>query len=227
MAINVGWPERDSLMVINYDTSLFKFREWFASTVGHSTLEELHFKWQVDTANYQNKVADFQSLCSGNFETLRECLNRFSKDIIEPIFGEIASRQPDVTFRSHFSVNNPVLSIEKYDAKHMQCSEFLRKHYFDNYRPGVFHRDKDYGLLAGTVNLWVPITDVFGANSLWIGGRNNNGNDAFPVSMKYGECLFFDGATRWHGAVWNTTATTRISFDTRFIPKRHLSLLRG
>ena len=113
----------------------------------------------------------------------------------------------------------PELEQEAADASRMSPHEFLSAHYFgDKRRVAMFHRDKDYGLSPGSVNLWVPVTRVWGSNSLWLGGRTGGGRDAQPVEMEYGQALFFDGAERWHGATWNTSGSSRVSLDLRFRP---------
>jgi hypothetical protein len=218
----VGWPERDTLSIVRYDVERFPFREWFCSILGSADLEGMHVPLGVTAENYREQVARFQGECDDRAPLLKATIDLFFAEVIEPLYGAIVSRQPNPTFRSHFAVPGDGLEDEAADFIRMDNRAFLQKHYFDAYQPGIFHRDRDYGLLEGTVNAWIPITDVEGRNSLWIGGRSDHGADALPVSLRYGECLFFDGACRWHGAVWNTSPTTRISFDVRFIPARHL-----
>lgn len=216
------WQGDDELLIREFDVAQFAFREWFCSLLGLEDLEMIHQNFQVTAFNYAEQVARFQKLCNDNASTLSSVLDKFFMEMVEPEFGEILSRQVLPTFRSHFAVADTALEEEALEAGYLNASAFLTKHYFDNYRPGIFHRDRDYGLLDGTVNLWIPMTDVAGTNSLWVGSTVKRGLDAIPVSMHHGQCLFFDGAYRWHGAVWNTSPTTRVSFDVRFIPAKHI-----
>jgi hypothetical protein len=169
--------------------------------------------------NFAEQVFEARTACESRAGELNPVFTRFFDAIVEPRFGAIVSRQQVPTVRTHFAVFEAELDQERDDLQRLGPAAFLHKHYFESYRPGLFHRDKDYGLLPGTVNLWIPVTDVGGANSVWIGGSALRGRDALPVEMKMGQCLFLDGASRRHGAVWNTSPTTRVSFDIRFLPK--------
>jgi hypothetical protein len=81
----------------------------------------------------------------------------------------------------------------------------------------VFHRDRDFGVEDGRINVWVPLTSVWGENSLWlesdIGAKNYK-----PIVLKLGQALIFDGVNLGHGSMINTTDSTRVSFDFRFLP---------
>ena len=81
----------------------------------------------------------------------------------------------------------------------------------------MFHRDKDFGVEDGRVNVWVPLTEVWGDNSLWI--ENEVGTKNYrPIQMSPGQALIFDGVNLSHGSKINTTKSTRISFDFRALP---------
>jgi len=81
----------------------------------------------------------------------------------------------------------------------------------------VFHRDRDFGVEDGRLNVWVPLTSVWGENSLWVesdvGAKNYK-----PIVLKLGQALVFDGVNLGHGSMINTTDSTRVSFDFRFLP---------
>ena len=81
----------------------------------------------------------------------------------------------------------------------------------------VFHRDRDFGVEDGRLNVWVPLTNVWGENSLWIESTVDAKNYK-PVAMKLGQALIFDGVNLGHGSRINTTDSTRVSFDFRFLP---------
>ena len=219
------WHLQDDLIVRSFDKVRIPFRTWFESVVGTRNLEDLHRVRSVTPKSFRDEVKRFQDEANSRAPELSPLVGKLLEEVVIPLFGPIASCQELPTFRAHFSVTSDELSKEAEAFNHLELPEFLKIHYFDNYRPGLFHRDKDYGLLHGSVNLWVPITDVEGASSVWIGTDRSDGRDALPVRLKYGECLLFDGANRWHGAVWNTSKSTRISFDIRFLPERHLSLV--
>ncbi|WP_051907948.1 hypothetical protein [Flavimarina sp. Hel_I_48] len=80
-----------------------------------------------------------------------------------------------------------------------------------------FHKDSDYGHSSDEVNYWLPQTEAFETNSIWIEQHLEKG-DYEPVSLKVGQCLQFNGANFRHGAFRNSTGKTRVSFDFRIIP---------
>lgn len=80
-----------------------------------------------------------------------------------------------------------------------------------------WHRDVDVTGRADQINVWLPVTDSFGANSLWVESDYGKG-DHQPVTVRYGQALFFDGGCLSHGTVPNDTGVTRVSFDLRFAP---------
>lgn len=97
-----------------------------------------------------------------------------------------------------------------------QCPPSFRFHYC-GMGSSVFHRDRDFGVEDGRINVWVPLTPVWGDNSLWI--ESEIGSNHFtPLSMELGQALIFDGVNIGHGSKINTTSSTRVSFDFRFQP---------
>jgi len=85
--------------------------------------------------------------------------------------------------------------------------------------PGVsrFHRDRDYGHSTAEINYFLPQTDAFDTNTVWI--ESEEGKEDFaPMKVKAGQFARFNGASLKHGAQVNTTGKTRVSFDFRVIP---------
>ena len=113
----------------------------------------------------------------------------FVLDILGKEFGGIASYQAPPSFRFHY------------------CG----------LGSSVFHRDRDFGVKQGRVNVWIPLTDVWGENSLWMESATKSG-EYQPVNLKLGQALIFDGVNLGHGSKINTTSSSRISFDFRFLP---------
>ncbi len=82
----------------------------------------------------------------------------------------------------------------------------------------AMHSDSDYpGHQEAEINFWLPITNVYGNNSLWIESEPQKA-DFKPVEMKYGQFLRFDGHDCRHYTVQNDTPVCRVSFDFRVIP---------
>ena len=216
--------ESSGIIVANYDTGKFPFRKWFEEVIESTDLERLHKIKKVNPSNFVKEVSVLRELVEARFVEIKNLQTEFLQKIAEPFFGPIASRQEVPTARFHFNVSEPSLldegKVYSIDGPH----RFLNLYYFEQYRPGVFHRDRDYGLIDSAINVWIPITDAFATNSLWLGTSEKMGVDAEPIELEYGQCVFFNGAERWHGAVWNTSGITRVSFDIRFLPSAALVL---
>lgn len=209
----------ENILIEDYSLSKFPFRDCFSKMLGIDDLENLHLHKRVSASTYAKQVLEIRIYCEERVKELQSLIKSFFDSFVYERFGPIASFQSIPTMRFHFAMEDPELLKEAEEFHLLPTKEFLRKFYFDNPRLGMFHRDRDYGLINGSINLWIPVTNVWGSNSLWVGSTDNNGKDSKPIKMKYGQALFFDGANRWHGAIWNTTGSTRISFDVRFYSK--------
>lgn len=93
----------------------------------------------------------------------------------------------------------------------------FRVHLPGNLAVGEFHRDSDYGHSKHEVNYWVPLTECWGTNAVWIESQAGAA-DYLPRPMHYGQVLEFDGANLMHGNKVNETGHTRVSFDLRVLP---------
>lgn len=84
----------------------------------------------------------------------------------------------------------------------------------------AMHCDSEYpGHQAAEINFWLPVTKVYGSNSLWIESEPLKG-DFKPVEINYGQFLRFDGHHCRHYTVQNETPSCRVSFDFRVIPSK-------
>lgn len=126
-----------------------------------------------------------------SFETLRGLYRNFLDEVVAPIIDEPFCFQRIPTFRVHLPANVAV---------------------------GEFHRDADYSHPEGEVNFWVPFTNAWETNTVWIEDALGSGNHSPAPPLSPGRFLMFD-AVRWsHGNVANETKSTRVSFDFRCIP---------
>ena len=204
--------------IIEYDVKWFPFRSWFEDILGTEDLEHLHQSRGVNIENVDRCSEELRVFCESKSHQLRALASELLATRMTMRFGPLVQCQTTPTIRFHFAVQSAELRRESEDVAALDSATFLKNYYFDGSRTPMFHRDYDYGLPFGPINLWVPVTCVGGANSLWIGSSELKGEDARPISMSYGESLIFDGARRWHGVVLNTSGITRISFDIRFLP---------
>ena len=74
-------------------------------------------------------------------------------------------------------LGNTILGISSY-----QSPPSFRFHYCGR-SSSVFHRDKDFGVGDGRLNVWVPLTKVWGENSLWIESEIG-AKDFKPITLK-------------------------------------------
>jgi len=93
----------------------------------------------------------------------------------------------------------------------------IRVHFPDNKSVGGFHRDRDYEHPHEEINVWVPITDTFNSNAIWIESSYDK-KDYSPQNLDYGSFIIFDSGLM-HGNKVNEEKYTRLSFDFRIIPK--------
>jgi hypothetical protein len=179
-----------SAKIIQYQTSNYDFRAWAASVLGVTELELLHQR--NDLKDYDNVVEQI-NVCRdqllNNFEDCKPVFLAFIKSVISPLFQDITAYQMPPSFRCHFSGKGS----------------------------SAFHRDRDYGVISGRLNVWLPFTKVWGSNSIWIESTDGKG-DFTPIELEYGQALIFDGANLCHGTIVNDTNVTRVSMDFRFAP---------
>lgn len=83
------------------------------------------------------------------------------------------------------------------------------------------HRDADYYHQPNELNVWIPLTDCFGSNTLWAESAPDKG-DFRPFELRVGEMMLFWGSQCLHYTVPNETDATRVSIDFRVIPSRRL-----
>lgn len=103
-----------------------------------------------------------------------------------------------------------------------QTKPTIRFHYQGNKAVGEFHRDRDYSHNPAEINIFLPMTNAYASNTLWIEDEERpefNG----PVEAWYGQAIMFDGANLKHGNYVNITEDTRVSFDFRILqPSKYI-----
>jgi hypothetical protein len=92
---------------------------------------------------------------------------------------------------------------------HLSGAKAMGKPHADGLEP--------YNHQPGEVNVWVPLTKVWGSNSLTSETAPGLG-DFHAFDAAPGEFVRFDGNRCWHYTTANDTARTRVSFDFRVVP---------
>ena len=111
--------------------------------------------------------------------------------------------------------------FENFDNKILfQRSPSLRISYPNNLAVSTWHADGDNinKHPPGEINIFLPLTNCFGNNSIWIESIPGK-QDFHPVKLKFGEILIFNGNECVHGNKINDTNITRLSFDFRILPR--------
>jgi ectoine hydroxylase-related dioxygenase (phytanoyl-CoA dioxygenase family) len=103
-----------------------------------------------------------------------------------------------------------------------------------NVAVGEFHKDRNYrdeewAKKVKEHNFFLPFTDAFDTNTVWVESEEDKGDFA-PMNCKYGECIQWDGSNLTHGNKLNTTGKARVSVDFRvmlesnYVPNEHGSI---
>mmetsp|Transcript_60153 Transcript_60153/g.130459 ORF Transcript_60153/g.130459 Transcript_60153/m.130459 type:complete len:315 (+) Transcript_60153:91-1035(+) len=115
-----------------------------------------------------------------------------------------------------------VLSHLETDCIAFQTLPTFRCHMPGCGAPGRPHRDADYHHAHCEVNFWMPLTAVFGSNSLFAESTRGAG-DFRSFDLSVGWLMRFYGNQVWHYTVPNETESTRVSLDFRVIRRQDWS----
>ena len=84
------------------------------------------------------------------------------------------------------------------------------------------HCDYEYHHQPCELNFWLPLTEVWGGNTLYAESAPGLG-DYRPFELGWGECVRFWGNQVRHFAVPNDSGYTRVSLDLRCLDRRRFS----
>lgn len=180
------------MKLYHYDTSRYNFRSIISKILETDNLEKLHQQktYEVFT-RFTDQSTEWHRKFYDNQSSLINLYETFLKEFIQPLFG-----------------NEPIV---------YQKIPTFRVHLVGNLSVGEFHRDRDYRHSPDEINFWIPFTDAYDTNAVWIESEEGK-NDMKPYDVKYGEILQFDGANLLHGNKINQTENTRVSMDFRIVP---------
>jgi hypothetical protein len=177
---------------LKYDTSLYPFREIVKTNLKTNTLENLH-----EVEKYDTLVREKDQSTTWHKRFYRDDLNRFQK------------------LYNTFIKNFIKYEFELDEIIYQKIPTF-RVHLKDNQAVGEWHRDRDYNHGKSEVNIWLPFTDAYDTNTIWIESEEDK-NDFKPYNVSYGEVLVFNGANLIHGNKTNIEHDTRVSVDFRIV----------
>jgi len=201
-----------------YDTTQIDFSAWALKTIQkkwpHVTdLSTIHEVLSVkEIAQVTRYVQDETSKCT----EFMSMLDQFFADNVSPLLDNndyLVQRQPNLRL---------VIPDQEIHGQRIN-----------------FHCDAIVGGGRGSMTAWIPITDAYDTNSLWIADVDISRElvtnfiqkqwtaekfdseclkAAKNISLQPGKFLLFD-QERVHGSINNTTNKTRLSFDARFLVK--------
>jgi hypothetical protein len=140
LQISPGWTGTTS--VVPYESSAFPFAE----VVGrHLNVHDLSRSHELVEYALFKRETDQQTIFHKRFYGIDEhffnVYRRFVKQVAEPYVGEEVVYQRVPTFRVHLP---------------------------DNLGVGEFHRDRDYNHQTSEINFWLPLTNAWESNSIYI-----------------------------------------------------------
>ncbi|MCY4045181.1 MAG: hypothetical protein OXE99_08875, partial [Cellvibrionales bacterium] len=203
----------NKLMMLRYDTQAFPFA-WAMRQEAFFGLSLSGIHHQCIKANIKKgratplTAADMQYFRHRMRNVSEEGVfyrlyHRFVRQVVAPCFGDKISYTQHPEMRVHLA-GTPA------------CS--------------AWHTDVEVTKRIDQINVWLPLVDTHGTNTLWI--ETDYGlKDYRPIPVRYGEALLFDGSCLGHGTVRNESDKTRVSLDFRLsvktypTPKHFLQLI--
>lgn len=184
------------MLKYNYDSVRYPFDRMVKKNLGVVNLAALEYKGDVVTQK-SDQSTDYHKLW-------------------------YASDRTDFNNLYYYFVKYEVLSKLRYlfyDEEWLyQTQPTMRFQYPGNLAVGEYHRDRDYNHNRAELNVYVPLTDVLAANTIWIESQEGR-EDYTPIMAYHNEFVIFNGANLKHGNVLNTSLDTRVSFDFRILLK--------
>ena len=176
---------------ISYNTKNYPFREIVSQMLGDVTLEHLHKKENYEVFQKgTDQSTRWHKLYYENLDKFLPTYEQFIYNIIQPLFGEPIVYQKIPTFRTQLVNNVGVFE---------------------------FHKDKSYQHNQEEINFYLPFTDAYLTNTIWVESKEDKGDYA-PMNTLYGETVMWNGCHLTHGNKLNSTLNARVSVDFRVIP---------
>jgi hypothetical protein len=183
------------MVKIKYNTEEFDFQKRLENLFSVNDLASIKSNYELfERANDQS--TNYHSIYY-NWARTDEFINlydSFIAKVIQPIYTEKIVYQAIPTFRICLPNNIAVGEYHK-DKK---------------------YRDESWASKVKEFNYFLPFTDAFDTNTIWVESEEDKGDYA-PMNCAYGECIQWDGSNLSHGNELNITGKTRVSVDFRVI----------
>ncbi len=189
-AFEVGGRVYPNRLIFGYDTTRWNFRAMVAEFFGTDDLEHLHQTHFFDSrcTAKQNSLDVGKSLHTAVSAKSGPLLESLIYDHIASFIGPVKGHQKSAMMRVNFHGSKAILR---------------------------FHRDREYGQTGDLINLWLPVTAVWGSNSMYV-ESSSGASDFEPVKLQFGQAFIFRGYDLLHGTLDNDSGSTRITYDLRF-----------
>jgi ectoine hydroxylase-related dioxygenase (phytanoyl-CoA dioxygenase family) len=179
--------------VITYDTEKYDFRKIVRTMLGTHDLTQLHKQ-----KNYA--VLDREHDQSTHWHRLYyDHFGQFS-----PLYLQLLEEYV-----------MPLFDLKKGTLVYQVIPTF-RAQLVGNLSVGEWHKDRAYNHDDAEINFWMPFTDTYDTNTLWLESEEDRG-DFKPYPVEYGQILVFRGAVLTHGNEINETPDSRVSVDFRLL----------
>ena len=180
----------------DYDSSKFPFKETVQNMMNVDQLDMIHevfeFPEKLEIIKDQNTILHdkfYEEMKKAEFTALY-------KDFVSNFISD--------------------LEIFKNEKILYQTYPSFRIHQPNNIAVGQYHKDSDFGHNTHEMNFWLPFTNAWDTNAVWIGDPDSGDHECMEVD--YGQVANFDGANSLHGNKDNLTGKSRLSIDFRIFP---------
>lgn len=180
---------------VKYDINEFNFKQQLEKLFEVAALESINSDYTLfERATDQNTDFHTQYYKWARTDDFISMYDSFINKVVQPLYNEKIVYQAIPTFRICLPNNIAVGEYHK-DKK---------------------YRDESWASKVKEYNFFLPFTDAFGTNTIWVESEEDKGDYA-AMECKYGECIKWDGSNLTHGNEINTTGKTRVSVDFRVI----------
>jgi len=182
---------QEKSFIISYDKGKYDFRSIVHKMLDMFDLTKLHLNKQYQVFDRKHdQLTHWHRLYYDQFEKFGPLYKMLLSEYIMPFFR-----------------------IPSGGLVYQQIPTF-RVHLVGNVAVGEWHRDRAYNHDDSEINFWLPFTNSYDTNTVWI--ESGEGKDDFePYAVEYGQILIFRGVGLTHGNKINQTSGTRVSVDFR------------
>ena len=182
----------------NFDIEKYEFLEEIKKLFDITDLSLIHKQWSgAKTYDLLNDVETDQ-----NTDYHKTFYEKVSSDFYK-IYDSFVEKEIRTLF------DEPVL---------YQRIPTFRVHQPHNIAVAAFHCDKEYSHVSDEVNIFLPLTEAKGNNTIWVESEEGKA-DYKPMEANYGDFWVWDGANLTHGNKVNDSDVCRVSIDFRILPK--------